>query len=165
MPSRCVDCLIVHECPQGDKKESINTFELDCSTHIKGDPLQIAAREEESVNAKDMEKTNHEQFNKIVGNRLDHCRRLLVEKGAEYSRNGDRLWNFKVAARMRGETPEQALLGMLNKHIVSVMDMVDGTSRGEVPSARMIDEKISDWINYGLLLEGLFFERALRAAK
>lgn len=48
---------------------------------------------------------------------------------------------------------------MLKKHVVSVRDMVKDIERGILPSKKMLDEKITDRINYGLLLEGLFRER------
>jgi hypothetical protein len=103
------------------------------------------------------------EFNEIAEARIEHCRNTLIIKGEEYSRDGDRLHNFKTAAAIDGETPEMALWGMLKKHVVSVRDMVADTERGIVPSKKMVDEKITDWINYGLLLEGLIMERAMLA--
>ncbi len=95
-------------------------------------------------------------FNKLVISRLSHCEQTLCDKGEEYSRNGDRLWNFKVAGKMTGDTPEKALLGMLLKHWVSVIDMVE--SEGII-SDKMLDDKIDDSVNYMLLLNGLLVER------
>jgi len=100
-----------------------------------------------------------DEFNEIAEARIAHCRSILIVKGKEYSRDGDRLHNFKTAAAIDGETPEQALWGMAKKHVVSVRDMVNDIERGIVPSRKMLDEKITDWINYGLLLEGLVEER------
>lgn len=97
-----------------------------------------------------------EDFASIAVERLGYCQTLLISKGKEYSRNGDRLWNFKAAAAMKGCTPEEALMGMLLKHWVSIMDMV--AEPGKV-TVNMIDDKLSDNINYSLLLEGLFLER------
>ena len=102
---------------------------------------------------------NAEEFNEIAESRIAHCRTTLLAKGEEYSRDGDRLHNFKTAAAIDNETPEQALWGMAKKHVVSVRDMIKDIDRGIVPSQETIDEKITDWINYGLLLEGLFGER------
>lgn len=101
-------------------------------------------------------------FNSLVGQRFDQCGKVLTEKGEEYSRGGDRLWNFKRAAAKTGTTPARALMGMKAKHDVSVDDMVDMLKRGVVPSREMVAEKIGDSINYLLLLEGLIEEaRAL----
>lgn len=100
-----------------------------------------------------------EDFNRVVKNRLEVCTAMLVPKGEEYARNGDRLHNFKAAGRMKGESPERALWGMYVKHLVSVVDMITDIEQGKMPSRKLLDEKISDSINYHLLLEGLIFER------
>jgi len=101
-----------------------------------------------------------EEFTKIIEKRLEQCLKTQKLKGEEYSRNGNRFHNFKVAARIKGETPEQALFGMYVKHLVSVMDMIeDVVLYGKVPSEEMLEEKIGDSIIYHLLLEGMFRER------
>ena len=97
-------------------------------------------------------------FDRIVTNRLSRCQNVLCAKGEEYARNGDRLWNFKVAGRMQGKHPAQALDGMRVKHEVSVADLIDGLARGIVPDRSTVAEKIGDSINYLLLLEGLIEE-------
>lgn len=97
-------------------------------------------------------------FNKIVANRLDTCKKVLCEKGEEYSRNGDRLWNFKVAGRKRNKTPAESLLDMKAKHDVSVDDIVDDFAMGIIPSKEVVKEKFGDSITYLLLLEGLIEE-------
>lgn len=97
-------------------------------------------------------------FQQLTATRMAHCHRVLNEKGEEYSREGDRLWNFKRAAAKQGNTPAEALMGMKVKHDVSVDDMVDMLKRGVVPSKDMVAEKIGDSINYLLLLEGLIEE-------
>jgi hypothetical protein len=102
-----------------------------------------------------------EDFNQIVKRRLEACTAMLVPKGEEYARNGDRLHNFKAAGRMKDESPEQALWGMYAKHLVSVVDMISDAAQGKLPSQKLLDEKISDSINYHLLLEGLIMERKM----
>ena len=97
-------------------------------------------------------------FNTIVGKRFDQCYKTLAEKGEEYSREGDRLWNFKRAGEKRRKTPAEALLDMKVKHDVSIDDIVDGMKRGVLPSLETVAEKIGDSINYLLLLEGLIEE-------
>lgn len=101
---------------------------------------------------------NEKTFAQLVDARLSHCNKVLTEKGEEYSRDGDRLWNFKRAAEKQGCTPAEALLGMKAKHDVSVDDFVDALARGEVPSKEQVAEKVGDSINYMLLLEGLIEE-------
>ena len=104
---------------------------------------------------------NTEQFNKVVADRVASIQSVLVAKAKEYSSDTDRLHNFKVAAGLasRLETPEQALWGMLRKHLVSVIDIIDQTAAGKVPSDHIRNEKIGDSINYLLLLEALLIER------
>lgn len=101
---------------------------------------------------------NAKDFDKIVAARMDWCKQTLLAKGEEYSREGDRLWNFKSAGRKRNKHPAEALLDMKVKHDVSVDDIVDDLKRGVVPPKEFVAEKIGDSIDYLLLLEGLIEE-------
>ncbi len=104
---------------------------------------------------------NNETFDKILKDRLDKIVAVLGSKGEEYSSEGDRLHNFKVAARIGVDahaTPEEALWGMLNKHLVSVMDIV-AQCHEERCSEEILNEKLGDTINYFILLEALLRER------
>lgn len=92
------------------------------------------------------------QFNETVDKTLKNCTNVLCNKAQEYASNTDRLHNFKVAAALQNLTPAQALHGMMSKHIVSIADMC---MSGEKYSAEMWDEKITDGINYLLLLRTL----------
>jgi hypothetical protein len=101
-----------------------------------------------------------EKFNEIVEARIKKCLEILCRKAREYSRDNDRLSNFKRAALFEDEEPEIALRGMLTKHIVSVYDIVDDVEfEGILPSKELLGEKITDCINYLMLLEGLIEER------
>lgn len=100
-----------------------------------------------------------EFIDQIVNKRIEHCKALLLgEKNAEYSRGNDRLHNFKVAAAMDGESPAKALWGMWKKHIVSVRDIVSDMEAGILPSKQKVEDKMSDMINYALLLEAVIEE-------
>lgn len=101
---------------------------------------------------------NQLTFNDLARKRIDQCCKTLDKKGEEYSRDGDRLWNFKRAGAKTRKTPAQALLAMKVKHDVSVDDMVDMLDLGIIPSKEAVAEKIGDSINYLLLLEGLIEE-------
>ena len=96
------------------------------------------------------------KFNEILEKRIDKIKNVLSSKEKEYASGFDRLHNFKVAARIMNETPEKALFGMLLKHIVSVIDMVNDPKS---ISEYLINEKIGDVINYFILLESLMWER------
>jgi hypothetical protein len=104
-----------------------------------------------------------EEFEKIVEERIAKCAETLDLKATEYA-TSDRLHNFKVAAALQAIEPETALLGMWAKHIVSVVDIIYGIEhRAEMPSKELLSEKLTDVINYALLLEGLIEERRLQA--
>lgn len=94
-------------------------------------------------------------FNNVIEEQLDLCKSLLCKKGEEYDRDtNDRFHSFKVAAALQGETPMQALAGMLAKHTVSVYDLIREGSH----DLTIWDEKITDHINYLLLLKGLIVD-------
>lgn len=86
---------------------------------------------------------------------------MLASKACEYASDEDRLHNFKAAAELEGDTPAEALRGMLRKHWVSIADLVWSDTIGEKPSFAMIDEKIGDAVNYLILLEALLKEGRL----
>ncbi len=101
---------------------------------------------------------NEKTFANLVNLRFEICKAVLHEKGVEYSREDDKLYNFKRAADIRElEHPEDALVGMWVKHIVSIFDMVDDLPN--LPNLFVMREKIVDSINYLVLLEALFMER------
>lgn len=98
---------------------------------------------------------NAEQFDKILNDRLDSIKAVLGSKAKEYA-IGDRLYNFKRAAEITRTTPRKALAGMFMKHLVSVLDLVEGSLE---PTDYMVNEKIGDAINYLILLEALLKEK------
>lgn len=97
-------------------------------------------------------------FDKIIENRLQKCKDILVIKAKEYVKDEDRLHNFRVAEFTSGKdvkSKELALWGMANKHFVSIMDIIDECNNDPkyAPSSSLIEEKLTDMINYFLLLE------------
>ena len=92
-----------------------------------------------------------EQFNLILEQRLEKIRGVLGSKAKEYATTTDRMHNFNVAARIMDTTPEKALWGIFMKHLVSVIDLVDGVDA----TVNMVDEKMGDMINYMILLEAM----------
>jgi len=97
---------------------------------------------------------NVETFNKIISEQVKMSTDVLCIKAKEYA-TSDRLHNFKVAARLQGSTPRQALAGMMAKHTVSVYDLCNSK---DFASIEMWDEKITDHINYLLLLKAVIVE-------
>lgn len=98
---------------------------------------------------------NVQKFNEVVAAQVKMSTDILCVKAKEYADAEDRLHNFKTAAALEGLTPRQALAGMMAKHTVSVYDMC--WSSNDFPMA-MWDEKITDHINYLLLLKAVIVE-------
>ena len=94
-------------------------------------------------------------LNVIVHNGFYRALTVLSKKAPEYTDKHDRLSNFKKAGVLQGITAEQALFGMLAKHLVSLAEMV---AKGE-SSQSMWEEKLTDAQNYLFLLEGLLVEK------
>lgn len=98
---------------------------------------------------------NSEKFEKLLKRRISKIKEVLGEKANEYAADTDMLYNFKRQAEIKREAPEEALCGNFTKHLVSVLDIVEG----RIPTTReMIDEKVGDSINYLILLEAIFVE-------
>lgn len=96
-----------------------------------------------------------EKFANVVNSQLDKCKDMLGIKSGEYTRRkADRLEFFKSAAKLQHETPKQALAGMMAKHTISIYDMC---AEGDYTIERW-EEKISDSINYLLLLRAMVEE-------
>lgn len=102
---------------------------------------------------------NVEKFNKMLEERIEKTRQVLDSKNKEYASNVDRLHNFKRAGKMLQCSPEKALVGMMVKHTISILDIVDKLDNGEIPTKEIIEEKIGDNVNYLILLEALIKER------
>lgn len=101
---------------------------------------------------------NTETFNRIISGQLAACKDVLCKKAEEYATE-DRLHNFKSAAELERMTPVGALMGMMAKHTISVYDMcVEVDTNGREYPAELWDEKITDSINYLLLLRALVME-------
>ena len=99
-------------------------------------------------------------FDIVLEERIKKIRSILSKKRSEYAPDGqvdDRLHNFARAASMLGVSKEKALIGMWAKHVVSLLDIVDGVTPNV--TQELIDEKIGDAINYLILLEAALLER------
>lgn len=96
-------------------------------------------------------------FAKVVAGQFKTCEDVLVTKSVEYTDTyEDKLAQFKTAGALQHVNPKAALFGMLAKHFCSLSDMC----RAEL-TVYPIDawqEKITDSINYLLLLKGLVIE-------
>lgn len=101
-----------------------------------------------------------DEVTSCVEKRIQKTREVLAVKAGMYATPNNRLHNFDSAARILNCTPEQALQGMMVKHIVSVFDLIRWTeTEPQSISTALIDEKIGDTINYMILLESLLLRR------
>jgi len=102
---------------------------------------------------------NPKQFDKLLHKQIEIIKNVLSSKNKEYASKIDRLHNFKRAGNMLQCSPEQALIGMLSKHIISILDIVDKIEKEkEYPTEKVLNEKITDSINYLILLKALIVE-------
>lgn len=99
------------------------------------------------------------QFDRLLKRRIEKILGVLANKAKEYSSNSERLHNFYRASAISGRNPETALYGMMLKHLVSVLDILDASEKGSLPDRPVVDEKIGDLINYLILLEAVFEDR------
>lgn len=90
-------------------------------------------------------------YESAIQDMMAYCYQLLLRKHQEYA-NEDDFHNFRCAASLQGVTPEQALIGMMDKHVVSIHDLVNAAAEGRLVSEDLWREKISDNINYLLIL-------------
>jgi hypothetical protein len=97
-----------------------------------------------------------EEFDKLIEDRLTKCKQILSSKAVEYASDGDRLENFKIAARTEDKSEAEVLWGMFLKHFVSTRDLVYHPDK---VTQQLIDDKITDVINYMLLLEAIWKEK------
>lgn len=97
----------------------------------------------------------HEEFDKVVEEELDYVKSLLCSKSKEYDFGKDRFHSFKVGGQLQGISQEKCLLGYACKHVISIYDLCNHV---EDFSFDIFKEKITDYINYGLLLLGMIKE-------
>lgn len=98
---------------------------------------------------------NDYEFEAIFKQQIKLCEETLLKKGVEYSKEYDRLHNFKVAACLQNELPRQALGGMLAKHVVSIFDLINTPNLAQMS---VWEEKIGDSLNYLFLLKAIIVE-------
>lgn len=119
---------------------------------------------------------NNEQFNEVFGHQVTHCREtfdkqiqtcqdILVTKAEEYAPDEERLHNFIAAADLRNSTMMEVCAGFMLKHTVSVYDMIEYTQKGRLYPKELWEEKITDHINYLILLRAIVEEEIQNGTK
>lgn len=93
-----------------------------------------------------------EEFEEHSRGFLENCLATLSIKGDEYASESNPYTNFEQASKFLDCKPQQALLGFLTKHLVSIKDMCNSNI---IYSNSLWTEKIKDSICYLLLLHGM----------
>ncbi len=97
-------------------------------------------------------------FEQLFDEQVEFCREILFNKASEYATDDERLHNFIVAGHLQGQSPTQALGGMMSKHTISVYDMIDVEDGEIMQDAEKWAEKITDHLNYLFLLRATVYE-------
>lgn len=102
------------------------------------------------------------KFLSILERRLGLTKKVFMKKQKEYAQNDDVFYNFRRAEAVLNTTKEKALCGMMSKHLVSVLDIVEHPERF---SHAQLDEKIGDLIVYLCILEAMLIGRVSNNAQ
>jgi len=97
-------------------------------------------------------------FELLVDKIQNRCKRVLVKKADQYAGEEDRLENFVRAGDLQGMTPADACFSMFSKHIVSIAMMLEEDPETMNRSKKVWDEKITDALNYLMLLEACLID-------
>lgn len=104
-----------------------------------------------------------ELYNEIINDQIDKCKSMICSKRAEYATDQTPTDNFNRAAMLLKQKPTTGLAGVMAKHTISIYDMLYDHERGAEFSKEKWDEKITDSINYLLLLQVLLEEERRNA--
>ena len=100
------------------------------------------------------------EFAAIFENQFQTSDSILNSKREEYANDNDNvdvLHNFRQAAHLEQTNMRAALGGFLAKHVVSIFDMIH---EEELRDMAVWDEKITDALNYLILLKAIVVEEA-----
>jgi len=81
-------------------------------------------------------------------NIVHRTKNVMLARNKEYAEKGDKLSNFKQAAKVIGKHPLTALMGMFVKHLISIHKCWDEV---DITPQEIWDEKLGDAQNYMLL--------------
>lgn len=101
---------------------------------------------------------NARHFEEYSKGLLERCWNVLFSKSKEYASDVDRLANFKQPVSMMDSNPAEVCLWYDMKHVASLSKIVREIKDGQLPTQEMLEEKIGDYLNYGLLLYACIME-------
>lgn len=98
-------------------------------------------------------------FDELVQQTIKETAQLLIEKGAEYAGDVDRLVNFKRGAQHIGVTPLQIALIYTAKHFDAISTYIKKDALGEEQIlSEPIEGRLNDLVNYAILIKALIQE-------
>lgn len=99
------------------------------------------------------------EFDMLVERTLNDIRKILVEKGKEYRREGNPYHNFESGSSKTGIIREKVLDGFLLKHEISISDITNDLVIGKLPTSEAVEEKFNDNIIYLILKKAMILDR------
>ena len=100
---------------------------------------------------------NNTEFTDVMEKQFQRSEKILAGKAAEYATDTDRLHNFKVVSELQNIPMRLAVANLMSKHTVSIYDLARSDKHEPMD---MWDEKITDHINYLILLKAVLTEEA-----
>lgn len=111
-----------------------------------------------------------DKYKTTINNMIAYCQDLINDKLIQYANKNDVFKTFNEAAELQEILPEQALFGMMAKHIGSIRNMLDkiekdiylmtvNDTEGAEYSLDIWKEKIGDNITYLLILYAMISSR------
>lgn len=99
---------------------------------------------------------NSNQFKEICDAQFEYCLEVLGVKANEYVISTDRLKFIKDGALLLRCNNKEAVYALMSKHLISIRDMCQQDSQNYTKWL----EKITDTINYLLLLKAVIYEES-----
>lgn len=105
---------------------------------------------------------NREEFNKHVERVFDRTSKVLLKKGDEYANEDNAFHVFDNAVNLSLHNVNTSVAWeMAVKHLQSIKDILREVEYNnfEKITEALVDEKIGDFINYLILIEGMLKEK------
>lgn len=91
-------------------------------------------------------------FENLSQEMIQHVYKILFNKRAEYvGQNDDCLRNLKQPVSLMDSNPAEVCMWYDTKHFASMVKIAQEANRGVLPSLELLQEKVGDYLSYGLL--------------
>lgn len=97
-------------------------------------------------------------FEAISQGMIQKIYKVLFSKRAEYANDDDCLENFKQPTTLMGANPAEVCVWYDTKHFASMVKMAKDANQGKLPSVELLQEKVGDYLSYGLLYYACMIE-------